>query len=94
MKKHNVSVEIETEEESMEFEEKIITKNKKPIYDSFDMPKHTCQKCGSKQSIPSAYDSQDLKDVECYECGKYGFVDELSEIVKEKIEMIKNANTK
>ena len=91
MKKYNVSVEIKTEEGEMGFEEKITTKNKKPIYESLDMPEYICQKCGNKQLIPSSYKSQDLEDVECYRCGAYGkWKDELTEIVKEKISMIKN----
>ena len=85
MKKHNVKVEIETEEGGMGFEQKIITQNGKPIYSSQEMPEHTCQKCGNKQQVASDYD---LGDVECYECGKYGFLDELTEMMKEKIEMI------
>ena len=88
MKKYNVEVEIETEEGGMGFEEKIITQNKKPVYESFEMPEHICQKCGKKQTISK---HSDLDDEECYECGAYGkWKDELTEIVKEKIEKIKN----
>ena len=85
MKKHNVEVEIETEERGMCFEEKITTQNKKPVYEERDMPEHICQKCGSKQLIPSSYNLDDLEDVECDECDKCGFGDELAKIVAEKI---------
>ena len=87
MKKYNVEVEIETEEGGMGFEETITTQNEKPIYESKDMPIHSCQKCGCKQSIPSKFD---LSNEECMECGVYGkWKDELQEIVKEKLEKIK-----
>jgi len=93
MKEHNVSVEIETEEGGMAFEEHITTENKKPIYSSKEMPSYDCQKCGSKQVIPSSYKSQDLEDVECNNCEAIGkWKDELAEIIKEKISMIKNKN--
>ena len=92
IKKYNVNVKIETEEGGMGFEEKIITRNKKPTYDSFDMPKHICQKCGNEQMIASSYD---LEDVECYECGEYGkWKDELTEIVKKKLEKISSEKFK
>ena len=85
MKEHNVEVEIETEEDSMGFEEKITTENKELVYDCFDIPEHICQKCGNTQQISKHYN---LPDVECYECGEYGKwdEDELVKIVKEKIE--------
>jgi len=92
IKKYNVNVKIETEEGGMGFEEKIITRNKKPIYESFDMPEHICQKCGNEQMIASSYD---LEDVECYECGEYGkWKDELTEIVKKKLEKISSEKIK
>ncbi len=87
MKKYNVEVEIETEEGGMGFEEKITTENKKPVYSSSKIPEHTCYKCGNKQQISSNYD---LKEVECYDCEGYGFVDELTELIKEKIGKIEN----
>lgn len=84
IKKYNVEVEIKTEEGGMGFEEKITTKDGKPIYESFDMPKYECQNCGNKQSIPSSYD---LDEEECYECGRVGvWKDDLQELIKEKIE--------
>ena len=50
------------------------------------MPLHTCQKCGESQNIGKNYD---LDEEECYNCGAYGkWKDELTEMVKEKIEKI------
>ena len=85
-KKYNVKVKIEAEECGEGFEEHITTKNGKPIYSSQDMPEHKCIFCKNKQLIPS---NSNLDDEECYECEKYGFGDELTKIVKEKIEIIK-----
>ncbi len=88
MKKYNVEVEIDTEEGGMGFEEKITTKNKKPVYSSKEMPEYTCFSCGNKQLIPS---DCDISDEECCNCGTLGkWKDELAEIIKEKIEKIKN----
>lgn len=89
MKKYNVNVEIEVEEEGVGFEEKITTKDKIPIYESKEMPEYTCQKCGSDQHIPSSYEPSDEA---CYECGEFAWKDELTEMVKEKLEKIKNGN--
>lgn len=86
IKKYNVKVKIEAEECGEGFEEHITTKNGKPIYSSQDMPEHKCIFCKNKQLIPS---NSNLDDEECYECEKYGFGDELTKIVKEKIEIIK-----
>jgi len=83
IKKYNVEVEIETEEGGMGFEEHITTKDGEPVYSSEEMPEHICQKCKSKQAIPSSYD---LYSQECYECGAVSWKDELTEILKEKIE--------
>jgi len=69
MKKYNVEVEIETEEGGMSFEEKITTKNGKPIYKSFEMPVYKCLKCGNEQSILLNYN---IEESECYECGEIG----------------------
>ncbi len=92
MKEYNVKVEIETEEGGMGFEEKIITENGKPVYSSKDMPEYICQKCGNKQQIAS---NCDLENEECYECEAYGkWKDELTEIMKEKIEMINKKKDK
>lgn len=89
MKKHNVEVEIETEEGGMAFEERITTENGKPVYESFEMPEQICMACGSKQSIPSSYE---LDEEECSNCGRAGkWKDELTELMKEKLEKIKGA---
>ena len=85
-KKYDVEVKITTEEGGMGFEEEIIANKKGLSYDSKDMPTYKCYNCGNKQQIPT---NRDLEDVEFYECGKYAFVDELTEIVKEKMKMIK-----
>lgn len=86
-KEYNVEVEIETEEEGMGFEEKIITKNGKPIYKSSKMPTYKCQACGSEQIFSRG---SDLDDTECYECGKVGkWKDELTELLKKKVEQTK-----
>jgi len=89
MKKYNIKVDIESEEGGHGFEEKIETENKKPIYSSKDMPVHRCNKCGNEQIVASY---EILSDVECCECESYGFVDELQEMVKEKLEKIKGEN--
>lgn len=87
IKKHNVQVEITTEEEGMGFEEHIITENGKPIYNSLDMPIHKCLACGNKQAIPS---NSDLDEIECSNCGKTEWKDKLVELVKEKLVKIKD----
>jgi len=87
IKKYNVDVTIETEEEGVGFEEVIITKDKKPIYTSENMPLYKCYKCGNEQQIPTSRE-YDLSNVDCYECEEYGFVDELTELIKEKVKMI------
>jgi len=84
IKEYNVEVEINTEEDGEGFEEKITTKNKKPIYENKTMPEYTCQKCGNIQVISN---KNDLEDVECWECGAYGkWKNELAELIKEKME--------
>lgn len=50
IKKHNVMVEIKTEEGGMAFEEKITTKNGKPIYSSSKMSEYKCFACGEKNN--------------------------------------------
>ena len=88
IKENNVEVEIETEEGGMGFEEHITTKNGKPVYENSKIPEHTCLACGTNQSIPSSYE---LDEEECSNCGNIGrWKDELTELVKEKLEKIKN----
>lgn len=89
IKEYKVGVEIKTEEGGMAFEEHITTKNGKPVYESFEMPEQVCMACGSKQSIPSSYE---LDEEECSNCGNIGkWKDELTELMKEKLEKIKEA---
>ena len=87
IKKHNVEVKIETEEEGEGFEERITTKNGKRVYESREMPVHKCLACGNKQQIPSSYD---LEERDCDECGKNAWKDELSELIKEKLGVDRN----
>ncbi len=86
-KKYNVEVEIESEERGDGFEEEIsYTKEDGINYDCQDMPTHTCNKCGNEQTIGK---HDDIENEECYECGRDGtFVDELQQIVKEKLNQI------
>jgi hypothetical protein len=67
-KKYNVEVEITTEEPAMGFEETIIADKNDIKYSSKDMPLYECV-CGSKQSVPS---DSDLNEIECYDCERMG----------------------
>jgi len=90
-KKYNVDVDIQTEESGECFEEHIAyTKQNGLIYDSWDMPTRTCQRCGNEQSFPTQH-IDNLEDDECYECeaiGNWGQDDELQKMVREKKEQI------
>lgn len=66
VKKFNVSVEIETEEGGIGFEETIKADKNNVCYDSQKMTTYECKKCKSKEMIASSYD---LEDYECCECG-------------------------
>lgn len=86
MRKYNVEVEIETEEEGMCFEENVITENGLPVHSSKDMPVYTCQNCGNKQSFPSDLSKYEIQERTCYECNKeYVWFDELAELIENKI---------
>lgn len=83
LNKYDVEVEITTEEGGMGFEEHITTKDRKPIYESVEMPTYTCNNCGCKQIISSHYD---LDSEECYECGKVGlWEDTLKKLLEKKV---------
>ena len=75
-KKHNVKVDITSEESGVGFEEHIIcnSNGKLTKNECSDMPTYKC-KCGSEQFV-SSY--EDVKDIVCYECDKSN----LGEIVK------------
>ena len=84
-KKYKVSVEIESEESGVGFEEKITADKTGANYESIEMQSYECNYCGNKQFISS---SCDLEDEECCECGKSGaFVDKLKDMVKKKVEI-------
>jgi len=69
-KKHNVSVDIESEEEGMGFEEHITCDNKGNVVEECkEMPVYKCLKCGAEQSMPSNYS---IDEIECYDCECYG----------------------
>ena len=74
-KKFDVEVDIETEEEDLGFEEKIIyTKEEGLIYDSVEMPTYKCKKCGEKQLVATY---RDIEEVNCYNCGEEGQFEEI-----------------
>lgn len=84
--KYNVVVEIDTEEGGEGFEEHITADKDEVNHSSKDMPTYECV-CGNKQMFPSSYSKGELEDEECCECERVGkWFDELTEIIKEKIE--------
>lgn len=82
-KKHNVKVDIETEEEGEGFEEHIVGDKNGINYECKDMPTYTCT-CGCKMRIPT---NADLSEYSCYECNRVGeWEDKLTKMIERKIE--------
>jgi len=68
-KKHNVKVDITSEESGVGFEEHITCSNKGEITNEcFDMPTYKC-KCGNEQHVASYEKIKDIVCCECDECG-------------------------